>query len=151
MSDDYEDILNMSWDEIPEEKALPVGSWRLRGRNSAHLAAKGDTSERVLFVYTAQEPLDDVDEEALGALGPDYEFSENQIFATFWCERKADWRKVEAHLQKHGIETEGQNVGESLKEFGGQEVIAYLNQKTFTNNMGELETKNEPSGFQEVD
>ncbi len=44
---DYDDILNRTWDEIPEPKLLPGGGWALKGGNldlTAILCYKGDSA-----------------------------------------------------------------------------------------------------------
>lgn len=144
---DYTEILSRSWDDIPEPKTLPVGSWRLRGRNAAFLPAKGEASPRVLFFYEAQEPMDDVDTVALDTLGADYDLAENDIVATFWVQRSKDWDAVRKHLALHGIETSGKSQKETFDAFKGSEVIAYLNEKSYTNDQGVTSVSNVPSNF----
>lgn len=145
---DYEDILSKSWDEIPEVQTLPVGSWLLRARNASYQAPKSaDASPAVLFVYTAKEPMEDVDSEELSKLGDNYDISANRIFSRFFVQDAADWDNVRKHLAKHGIDTKGQSIEESLKQVKGREVIAYLGQRSFTTNAGETKEENTPSNF----
>lgn len=149
---DFEDILNQSWDEIPTAKTLPDGSYRLRGRNASYQPAKSaEQNPSVLFVYTVKEPMDDVDADELKKLGGDYDFATNRIFFRMWVEDATDWDNVRKHLAKHGIETAGRAVNESLKAFKGTEVNAYLKQRTFTNNAGEQQIDNNPTQFAAVE
>lgn len=151
MSEDYAEIANRSWDEIPEVQTLPVGSWLLKARNAVYMPAKGDASPRILFFYTAKEPMDDVDDVALNQLGDDYDYADNDIVSTFWVERNKDWDAVRSHLAKHGIDASGKTVPETLKAFKGTEVIAVLGTKTYTTGAGELKEENTASSFAAVE
>lgn len=157
----YSDILNRSWDDIPEPKLLPTGSWLLRGNNVALFPPKEDgQSTRIAFFYQAKEPMDDVSQEELTALGEDYAYSENDIVKQFFINRNKDWDAVRKHLALHGIDTtttddNGNTVGKSqadtFKEFKGSEVIAYLGVKEYTNQAGETKRDNDPSSFAKVE
>lgn len=147
---DYSDILTKSWDEIPEPKTLPNGSYRLKGRNASFLPAKDDNSNpRILFFYSVKEPMDDVDQDALDALGPDYDMEENDVVATFWLQKSKDYANVKAHLKLHGVDVSG-NIQDSLKAFKGSEVNAFLTSETFTNAQGQLVEQNKPTAFTAV-
>lgn len=148
----YDKLLDRSWDEIPEAVVLPVGSWLLRGRNAAFVAAKGEANPRVLFFYTPVEAMADVDGGELGALGDDYDFNNNQIVKTFWVESNRDWATVRSHLELHGLETGGgKSQVDSLKEFKGAEVIAFLDTKTFEDQAGRTRIDNDPTNFRAVE
>jgi hypothetical protein len=150
MSDNYEDILNRSWDEIPEVQALPVGSYLLRARNASYQPAKdADKSPVVLFVYQVKEPMDDVDTAELAALGDNYDIGENKIFHRMYVDDNAAWDAVRQHLAKHGIS--GGTIAESLKAFKGQEVIAYLSQRQYTDAAGEQKVQNNAGPFAAVE
>lgn len=144
---DYADIVNKSWDAIPPVEILPVGSWLLRGQNATYQASKGESSPSVLFVYKVKEPMEDVDSEKLAALGDNYDVESNKIFTRFWIGDNSDWDKVRKHLAKHGVDTAGKSISDSLKEFKGTEVVAYLDQRTYTNNAGETQEDNVASNF----
>lgn len=151
MSDEtYESLLDRSWDEIPEVKALPVGSYRLRGRNASYKAGDGDKNPFFLFVYEVREPMDDVDEDALADLGPDYDVQENRVFHRIWVETGADMDGVRKHLAKHNVPLGG-TIKDSLKAFKGTEVIAYLDQRVFENSAGETVTENNAKSFSSTD
>lgn len=147
---DYEDVLKKSWEEIPEPKLLPVGSWLLRGRNAAFLEPKEEgQNARVLFFYIPKSPMDDVDEGALAALGDDYDYAENDVIHTIWIERNKDWDRVRKHLALHGIEATGP-IQDTLKKFKNSEVFAYLDQRAFETKAGEKREENVPTNFASV-
>ena len=149
--DDYESILDASWDEIPTDKLLPVGSYRLRGQNLSIMKARSaDQNDVFLFVYTVREALDDVDQDELEALG-DYDLESKKIFQKFWVDTGADFDAVRKHLKKHGIDTTGRSIKETAEAFKGTEVIAYLGVKTYENKVGDTVQDNEPSQFAPVD
>lgn len=145
---DYADILNQQWDEIPEVAVLPSGSYRLRARKASYQPAKSaDGNPSFMFVYTVKEPMSDVSDDELAALGENYDVGANRIFTRIWVESNADMDNVRKHLAKHGVDAKGKTLQETLKEFEGKEVIAFLNQRTFTNNAGEQVLTNEASQF----
>jgi hypothetical protein len=148
---DYEDILNRSWDDIPEPKVVPVGTWRLKGENATWINAKAaDQNDRILFVYSLMEPLSDVDEDDLTALG-DYDYTQNRVFAAFFMETAKDYDAVRKHMRKHGIDCTGRSMKDTLGAIKGTEVLAYLDTKTFTNSVGDVENDNDPKQFAPVD
>lgn len=149
---DYADILKGSWGDVPVVSVLPDGSWLLRGQSASFQPAKdADKQSRVMFVYTPKEPMDDVDAAALTALGADYEFDANRIFFNIFVGSRADWDKVRNHLKLHGIDTpEDKSIEDSLKEFKGTEVVAYLQSRTYQNNSGAMQEDNVASGFAAV-
>lgn len=152
MSEDasYEDILNQSWDDIPEIKPLPVGSYLLRGRNASYKPGKGDTSAYFMFVYSVKEPMSDVNDEELAELGNNYDVTENRIFHRIWVETGADMDAVRRHLVKHGVNTDGKSLGDSLKDFKGREIVAYLDTRTYENAAGEVVVTNDAANFAEA-
>lgn len=152
MSGDYTDILKQSWDEIPEAKALPVGSYLLKARNASYQASKdADKNPVVLFVYAPKEAMDDVDADALSALGENYEIADNRIFKRFYIETNADWDQVRKHIVKHGVDLTGKTIEEGLKAVAGTEVIAWLDQSVYTDKAtGEPKTSNDPKEFATV-
>lgn len=149
---DYADILNQSWDDIPEPKLLPVGSWKLRNRGATYQPAKKEgNSDQVVFVYTPIEPMEDVNVEDLQALGADYDVQSNRIFARFFVSDGNDWDRVRKHIAKHGVEVKGK-LADTLKSVKGRDVIAYLEQRSFTREgSSEVETANEAKNFAPVE
>lgn len=129
---DYNDLLNASWDEIPEQKLTPNGSWLLRGKNASFVAPKGDANGRVLFVYSPKDPIE-VDSDAIAELEAEgYDVGDNQLFYTVWIERNSDWDKVRKHLAKHGIDDSSQTIAQSLKAFRNTQVVGHVGVRTFT-------------------
>lgn len=145
---DYSDILNMTWEDIPEPKLVPGGSWLLRCRNATFIPKKGEQDAKVLFFYEPKEPMDDVDAGEIEALG-DYNVSENDLVAQFFINRSKDWVKVRNHIEKHGVEVTG-NIPETLKSVKGSEVIAFVGTRTYTNSVGESVTDNTVTQFAPV-
>jgi hypothetical protein len=153
MSERYEDILNQSWEVIPEAKLLPVGSYLLKLRNVTFLAPKQEGQNgRVLFFYVPKEPMDDVDVAEIEALGADYDIGENQVVFTKWIENNRDWQAVKQHIAKHGVEIDPKlSLADTFKAARNSEVIAYLDQRTFTRADGETVTENNPTQFSPVE
>ncbi len=149
---DYEDILNRSWDEIPEPQLLPVGSWRLKNRGASFMEAKSaDQNDRVMFIYTAMEPLQDVDADAIAELG-DYDIGQNKLFFTIWIEGYNDWDAVRKHIAKHNIEVvPGETPLETFKRMKGSEVISWLDQRSFVATSGDTVETNDPTQFAKVE
>lgn len=156
---DYGDILDTVWDDIPEDKLLPTGSWLLKGRNAAYVAPseKSDGSVingKVLFFYTPKSPQEGVDAGELEDLGPEYDVTENQVTYTIWVEFNRDWDKVRKHLALHGVTVEGQPIKKSLKDFKGTEVVAHVDVGTFdrkSNGLIEKVTQNVATDFRAVE
>jgi hypothetical protein len=127
----YEDIMNQVWDNIPKPKTLPQGSWKLRLRNGSITAPKeGQKSGRALFFYDAIEPMDDVDQSAIQALGS-YDYALTEMVARFWVTpgNGSDLNKVRNHIEKHGVSTAGVTIGDSLKAIKNTDVIAYVTEQ----------------------
>lgn len=150
---DYNDILNTAWDEIPEAKLLPGGTWLLRGKNASFQPPKEEGQNgKVLFFYIPVDPIE-VDQEALQELGEDYDVSENQIVYTIWIEGMRDWAKVRDHLAKHGIDDGSQTLADSLKKsFRGTQIVGHVGVRTFTpKGGGETRIENTVDNFAAVD
>lgn len=149
---DYADIANLSWDEIQAPALLPVGSYLLKSRNASYQPSKEEgKSPTVMFVYQPKEAMEDVKSDELDELGADYDISENKIFHRFYIEDGSSWDVVRKHLEKHGVTVEG-GVLETLKKFKGTEVVAYLDQRSFTNKTtGAVVTQNVATEFAPVE
>lgn len=148
---DHDSLLDKQWDDIQEGKVLPVGSWLLRGRNAVYMAPKGDGNESILFVYAPISPMDDVDEAELKDLGKDYDYGENRVYGRFWIETGRDLDSVRNHLEKHGIDTKGSSIKDSLAEFKGTEIVAYLGVRTYTDAAGETKEDNDPTSYAQAE
>ncbi len=150
----YDDILDKSFDDLQDDKLLPLGNWMLRLRNAAFLPPRQEgQSARVLFFYTPVEPTGDVDVDELEALGEDYDYSENQIVFQVWIEGNRSWRDVLTHLKKHaGVDFTVGSIREVLKKgIKGSEVIAELDERTYENSFGDLVSENNAKAFRPID
>lgn len=158
--EDYETIGDMSWDDVPEPKTLPKGPWMLQGKNAKRMpgresdGATAGSSPYVLFFYKAVEPLVEVDDTELEALGSNYDVNINDLTFRIYIETKADYRKVESHLAKHGVVAgvdaatgKKESIDATLKRFKSSKVIGVLGQRTFTDRSGDLRVDNTLSAF----
>ena len=151
VDNDYADLLNRSWDDMPEEAVLPGGTWRLKMRNAAYVGPKDNLSARVLFFYTPVEPLGDVDPEAIGALGADYDLTINQVTFQIWIESPRDWAAVKRHAEKHGVDVKGLTPKGTFKALKGAEVNAYVDTRTFEARDGSTRVENVAKDFSAID
>ncbi len=150
----YDDILDKSFDELQDDKVLPLGDWLLRLRNAAFIPPREEgMSGRVLFFYRPVEPMDDVDVDEIEAMGEDYDFSENQIVFQVWIEGNRSWRDVLRHLKKHaGVDFTVGSIREVLKKgVQGSEITAELGERTYENSFGDLVNENTAMNFRPVD
>jgi hypothetical protein len=131
---DYAEILQTSWDDIPEPQNLPTGSWKLKLRNVNFIPAKEDKSAKVLFFYTAKAP----------------DFANTDLVAQFFIERDKDWDQVRKHLKVLGVEPEG-SIQDTFKKAKGSEVFAYVGERTYKNSQGTLVTTNTLSDFEAIE
>lgn len=149
--DDYDDILNRSWEDIPVEKTLPSGDYLLAARNAAYMAPKEEgKSGKVVFFLTPKEPIaGEVDEDALAELGDDYDLGINEVSYTVWIESMRSWGDVRQVLAKFGIE--GGNIRQSLKDVRGRQIVGTVGSRTFTTAAGELKEQNVVTSFKALD
>lgn len=146
--EDYDDILNRSFDDLQDDKPLE-GKWRLRVRNAAYVPPKSeDGSPTVLFFYNPIEPLDKTAEECMSELGDDYDPSENDVVARFWVDNNKSWKAVRNHLRKHeGVDWDGTIKDVIQKGVKGAEVDAELEPDTFEDQFGEMRDETRAAGF----
>lgn len=150
MSANYEEILKGSWDNIPEIVTLPNGTWRLKCRGAKVAPARGeDKSPQIVFVYEPQEPMQDVDDEALAALGDKYNFTENRIFHRMWAGSNKDLNAVAQHLALHGINArEFESIPKSLEAVKNTDILGYVVTRTYqSKKTGKQEQENEVKYF----
>jgi hypothetical protein len=140
----YEQIIDRIWDDIPKPQFLPDGSWRYRCTSAKVMPPKSEDGDtRVLFVMEPQEPMDDVDQHALDALGANYDYSENVVFVTIWLSKSQDYAKVRNILTKMGVTTAGKTIKDSVAEAKAREFVGYTTLGTRTNKAtGALITEN---------
>ncbi len=154
MSDDYESMLERTRAETPTLELLPVGSYRLKhsGKAKFNAAKDSDKNDSVMFIYSAMEALEDVDADALAALG-DYDISQNKLFFRVWIESEVDWANFWSHVDKHGDLGLGPDATrkEAMEALKGAEIIAWLDQRTFQNKAGDMVDTNDPANFAAVE
>ncbi len=158
MSDSYEDILNMSWEDVPEAVTLPVGPYRLKGKFLSYRAAQDEgQNDRFSLSFNVTQPLDGVDEDALSQLGEDYDFAANQVEKTIWIESRASWGEVVKAFKTMGIEPSGPifeqdgKVSKALqRQFRGVEIGGHLGERTYEKD-GEMRTTNTLQKFVALD
>lgn len=154
---DYDDLLNRTWDDIPEDKLLPGGGWLVAGRNASLVKPKEDgQSLKVLFNMKAKEPVS-VAQEELDDLG-DYDVTANDLTYTIYVEKPSDWNKVFKFLDTFGVTVDRSdpilNSEGKLafsKAFGGAEAIAEIGQRVYQTREGETKQDNTLSKFQKVE
>ena len=152
MTIDYEALMNGSWDDIPQPKMLPDGTWKLKLKGAAFKPSSQEgKSSTVLFIYAPKEAMDDVDAAALAALGDDYDLDLNKVFVRFWVESADDWNQVRRHLGKHGVKTEGKSIVASFKEAKGSEIFAFITTRDYVNGQGIEVTENAAAQFAPVE
>ncbi len=153
MSDDYEALLDRTRAETPTLELLPTGSYRLKHSGNAKFTqAKEDgKNDSVMFIYSAMEAMEDVDADALAALG-DYDISQNKLFFRVWIESEVDWANFWSHVDKHGDLGLGPDASrkEAMAAMKGTEIIAWLEQRTFQNKAGDMIDTNDPVNFASV-
>jgi hypothetical protein len=151
---DYDDILNRTWEDVPEPVLLPVGDWLIAGKNAALIKpTKEGQSLKVLFSYGAKSPVA-VAEDLLEELG-DYDITINDLTYTIYLESAADWDKVRKHLALHGVEMTGAILDDNgklafNKAFRGAEVVGQVGQRSYENADGDTIWQNSLSKFQAV-
>lgn len=156
MSVDYDELINRTWEDVPEPELLPEGGWLLVGTNVGLVKPKKEGDKlRILWSYKPKEPVA-VAQELLDELG-DYDFTVNTLTFTQWIEAPSDWDEVRKHAHKHGFEIDPKaRIVENgklsfSKAFRGSEVVADVGQKPFTRSSGESTMENTLSKFQAVE
>lgn len=148
MSEAYADILKRQWKDVPKVKLLPTGTYELKLRNASFQKARDeDKNPNFMFVYEPVSAQDDVDEGQLAELGAEYDMANNRIFFKLWYETSADLDALRAHLAKHGVDNDEQSIEDSLKAAKNTKVIAYLDQRSYTNRSGDAVVTNDPKNF----
>lgn len=154
MSQDFEDLLNMTWDDIPVPQTIPDGGWMLAGANVALVKPKDDNGDlKVLFTYKAKSPVS-VAQDLLDEMG-EYDITINDLNYTIYIKSAADWDKVRKHVALHGIELEGAlfTADKKLafaKAFRNAEIVAEVGTRSYENSEGVTVFDNSLSKFQRV-
>lgn len=156
MAQDYDELLNQTWEELPVAVLLPAGGWLLKGTTVGFVKPKEEgQSAKVLFTYKAKEPIS-VADDLLDELPEGYDLDINDVQYTIYIENAGDWDKVRKHLAQHGVTLTGRLFDDNkklafAKAFSGTEVIAELGQRSYENAAGETIWQNSVSKFQKVE
>lgn len=142
MSESYGSILNRQWEDVQEEKTLPLGTFALKCRGASFKEAREEGQKDYFqFIHQVESPSDDVDLSQLEELGANYDLHINRIFTKVWYETDADMRTVKAILKAHGVEPKG-SIQETLAAMKNRTAMGYLGIENFTDNAGQARTKN---------
>lgn len=151
---DYDDILDRSWDEIPEAKQLPVGTYRLKAISGKYTPGDGNLSPRVNITLITVEPVD-VDADDIAELGEDYPFSENIMNHVVWLSENRDYRNFALLLGKFGVDLDGMGIQETLRDIKNivknREILAYVEPDSFVAKSGEEVHGNKPTSFAPIE
>jgi hypothetical protein len=153
---DYDDLLNRTWDDIPEPVLLPGGTWMVAGKTAALVRPKEEgKSLKILFGLKAKEPVN-VAQEELDELG-DYDITINDLQHTIYIENASDWDKVRKFLAVFGVEidtkvkiVDGNGKLSFAKAFAGAEAVAEIGQRNYQDANNETVWQNNLSKFQAV-
>lgn len=153
---DYEDLLNKSWDEIPDPQNLPSGQWHVKGTNAALVKPREEgQSLKVLLTFRAVRPVN-VAEDLLEEMG-DYDFTANDLQYTQYIEGAADLAKLRKLLAKSfGIEVEGGIIDGNgklsfAKAFRDAEAIAEIGERSYQDSNGNTVFQNTIGKFQAIE
>lgn len=130
---DFADLLGKKVEDTTEPPVLPGGTWRLRVITAKYMehTGKGDATHKVMFVYAASEPLDDVDVDRVAEL-TDEDFEGARLFYTvFLSDRRDEW-KLRKVVEAHGVDMTGRTYEEAFETIAGAEVLG-----TVTEDVGE--------------
>lgn len=154
-NDSYDDILNRSFNDIPEnDPLLPDCKAILRIRNATFMPPKGDSGKgaKVLVYMNATEVLEGADEDELTAALGDTPIEEVDVVSQFWADKNRDWRTIKAFLATAGVDvTSGKALIDELKDCAGRSVVGDVRTRSYVNAMGVEVTSNEASNFEAVE
>jgi hypothetical protein len=143
-------LMDTDWENMPEVlDTIPTGTWRLRAKNGAYKDATENQSAKFLIFYIPAAPLDDVDPEALAAVGADYDFTNNQIVFTRYVENLRDVKGVMNLIALHGVDLDGLTPKQAIKKVAGKEVIASVGTRSYEGRFGHV-TENTVANFAAV-
>lgn len=152
----YEDLLKQSFDELPADKLLPGGTWRLRIQNASFLKPKtADDQAKWFVVVQGKEPMDDVDAQSVQEAFPDGDFSVTEIPITFWLRKPSDLSRFINFLSLAGVVVERpfsvERVNGLLKSAKGSEFLGMVGQRMRQNSDGSSEPENTVTKFASLD
>jgi hypothetical protein len=136
--DDYDDILDRSFDDIPMPKDLPLTSFNAVCDGVSFVKPKKeDGNPKVLFFFKMTSPVEALDDDVMAELGTDYDFNLNRYARGVWIGEGRDWKTVLEILHTIGVDTEDKTVKEAMKSAAGHEAVVKLQRgRTYTGNDG---------------
>lgn len=145
---EYDELYNRTWADIPEPKTLPEGSWVLKATSAARKNNEDNDKmgPTVNVVFSVVEPMNDVDTGELDALGDNYDVTGNKIFHKFFL-RDGGSENVRKFLKNLGIYDETLTPDENLKLVKGQQVVAFLGQRPYKDRDGNERVDNVIKAF----
>lgn len=148
----FEQLLERGSAEVPKVRSLPSGTWllKLRSKPTPKGKNKPDGKDSVMFVLQAMEATDNVDEQELQALGPDYDIKANRIFHRVWLGDGSDWDQLRNVLIAFGASSDFESFTEAFEEATGGEVYADLKTRYWKDDSGADREENVASNFQPV-
>lgn len=149
----FEQLLERGANDVPKVRSLPDGTWllKLRSKPSPKGKTKPDGKDSVLFLLQVIEPTDNVDEQELQALGPDYDFKANRIFHRVWLGDGSDWDQLRKLLITFGADKDFASFPEAFEQANGGEVYADLKTRYWKDDSGNDREENQASNFQPIE
>ncbi len=129
----FEELLGKKVEDTEEPPVLPGGTWRLRIISAKYMehTGRGDATHKVMFIYAASAPMDDVDEDRVAELTDEDLEGARLFYTVFLSDRRDEW-KLRKVVEAHGVDMTGRTYGEVFENIGGAEVLG-----TVTEDVGE--------------
>jgi hypothetical protein len=125
--DDYDDILDRSFNDIPMPKDVPLTSYNAVCDGISFMKPKKEgTSPKVLAFFKLTSPVEPLDDDVQAELGADYDFNLNRYARSIWISEGRDWKTVLEILHSLGVDTEDCTVNEAMKSAKGKEAVVRL-------------------------
>jgi hypothetical protein len=146
----YEEILQTGWSELPDEQYLPDGSFRFEVISAKVLPPRSeDQSAVAMFALEPKEAMSDVSDDAMAALGEEFDLSDHTIFHKIWLKKPSDWHRLQTLIEKCGVDPKKYATKEeSLKACKRAQIVGYVVTKVFTDKAtGAPRQQNEVQSF----
>lgn len=136
--DDYDDILDRSFDDIPMPKDVPLTSYNAVCDGISFMKPKKEGGNpKVLAFFKLTSPVEPLDDDVMAELGADYDFTLNRYARSVWISEGRDWKTVLEILHSLGVDTEDKTVKEAMKSAEGHEAVVRLQRgRTYTGQDG---------------
>lgn len=150
--DNYDDILDRSFNEVPMPKDIPLTSYVATCDGAFFVKPKKEgNSPQVLFAFRMNSPVEELDEDEAAELGENYDFSMNRYTRAIWIGEGKDWKTVLEILKTLHVDTEDKTINEALKAAKGKEAVVSLRKgKPYTGADGKEHSNVEVGGVFEI-